>query len=868
MPRGQLFTINFLTPVIALHARYTTDLIEQHPNATPQATSPRLSRPLLPAPMLVAAPTRRRDQDAGGPRGCTHPLASPASLPPPLKLPAHLAVRMASSEGCRSAVRWALAAAVFAAVVAASVDFSVGATTLSTATAVGDHYGVLWATDGPLRSAVEAAAQAPAEGLTAASSPPVSHGGTEESTTLLSGLPRWALWALAVACLVLAATAAGLTLGLMSLDTVGLDIMAASTNPREAAAARAIQPVRQQGHRLLVTLLLTMTIVTELLPLVLETLYPGGVFALAVSVMALLLFGEIFPQAVCSRHALSVGAALIGVVRALMWVATPLALPLAAALDWLLGSDHAQTYDRHGLGALIDVHARPGVGEGPTGVLSGDEARALKGALELCTKTAGDIMTPASDVFALSMDDVLDRETMKECLRRGHSRVPVYGPGGLGDVVGLLLLKQLILLDPDDAVPVRVLVEDAAVVAGGQAPRHGRRLRVTPPLLVVRSTPLRELLHAFRDERVHLACVYEALEGVARADRVFVGVVCLEDVIEELLDDEIVDETDATMDNVSKQPATMARAASVAAAAAKAGEGARGTGGGDGAADTSVPGGRATPRPRLVLREIDVARLRSPLAEQVAGAIAAGRPDVRMRRVATAPRVGVLSGERGVHGVPSSGGGSVADEDEEEEAEQVWHLGTKPLRRAALNRRTRASGGGGSGGGGVTSRAPPGAVPGSSADSNVVAPTNGAAAAAAAVAPSGTHQHPYRRQLDSDLDEDAVGEERGWDELCHPTRQTRSSINVFRSWDSDAASSGAGGGGGRGGGGGGSGQIGVVGRSGRDVAAAGGGAGDDDPVGGVAGSPDSAESAPGRVDYAENSRDDDEVPTPVAGGGG
>ena len=113
------------------------------------------------------------------------------------------------------------------------------------------------------------------------------------------------------------------------------------------------------------------------------------------SVVALLPFGEILPQAVCSRHALSVGAALIGVVKALMFVTAPLAIPLAAGLDWLLGSDHTQTYDRHGLGALIDMHARPEV-TGPTGALSGEEARALKAALELCIKT-GDIMTPAQD---------------------------------------------------------------------------------------------------------------------------------------------------------------------------------------------------------------------------------------------------------------------------------------------------------------------------------------------------------------------------------------------------------------------------------------------------------------------------------------
>jgi len=65
-----------------------------------------------------------------------------------------------------------------------------------------------------------------------------------------------------------------------------------------------------------------------------------------VSVVALLPFGEILPQAVCSRHALSVGAALSGVVKALMFVMAPLAISMAAGLEWLLGSDHTRTYSR------------------------------------------------------------------------------------------------------------------------------------------------------------------------------------------------------------------------------------------------------------------------------------------------------------------------------------------------------------------------------------------------------------------------------------------------------------------------------------------------------------------------------------------
>lgn len=94
----------------------------------------------------------------------------------------------------------------------------------------------------------------------------------------LHGVPSFLLVILALLCLLLAACASGMTLGYMSLDTIGLEIVSNGTNASEAAAAAVILPVRKQGNLLLCTLLLTNTLATELLPLVLEALYPGTVF--------------------------------------------------------------------------------------------------------------------------------------------------------------------------------------------------------------------------------------------------------------------------------------------------------------------------------------------------------------------------------------------------------------------------------------------------------------------------------------------------------------------------------------------------------------------------------------------------------------
>ena len=87
-------------------------------------------------------------------------------------------------------------------------------------------------------------------------------------------------------------------------------------------------------------------------------------------------------------------------------------------------------------------------------------------------------MTPISDVFMLSIDSQLDYALLKKICLTGHSRVPVYEeidiPASvtIGDesfegredkqhrtqkvrkIVGILLVKQCVLLDPKGIYPL------------------------------------------------------------------------------------------------------------------------------------------------------------------------------------------------------------------------------------------------------------------------------------------------------------------------------------------------------------------------------------------------------------------------------
>ncbi|KAJ2699393.1 hypothetical protein FB645_005333 [Coemansia sp. IMI 203386] len=383
---------------------------------------------------------------------------------------------------------------------------------------------------------------------------------------------------------------AGLTLGLMSLDETNLHILATSGTPVQQKYARRIQPIRKNGHWLLVTLLLGNTVINETLPIVMDSILGGGVMAILVSTASIVVFGEILPQSLCARYGLAIGAFFAYPVRLLQYALSPLGYPIALLLDYVLGPDHGVIYKKAELKELVSLSDTA-----HGGTLSADEVTIIRGALELGEKLVVEVMTELKNVYMVDIDARLDRQLLTEMLRQGHSRVPVY-ENNRANVVGVLLVKSLILLDPDDEVPVRdVRIADIPLVTpdislydilnafqeGGShmAVVVGPRNSMQAPLALMsagipapglnESTPLLEdgaspgpSQAATRVVTPSPVPLVRKLSGYIRGThKVFgeiseetvrefepIGIITLEDVIEELIQEEIIDETDVFVD--------------------------------------------------------------------------------------------------------------------------------------------------------------------------------------------------------------------------------------------------------------------------------------------------------------------------------
>lgn len=304
-----------------------------------------------------------------------------------------------------------------------------------------------------------------------------------------------------------AAVCSGLNVAFMSLNVADLRRKAKLGN----AYAQHLLPLRKNAHLTLAAILLTNVAAASATPLVLDSKL-NGIVAGIVSTLLLVTFAEILPQAMFVRRALEFCGKLFWLLRAMIVITYPLAKPLQLMLDKLFGHQKSELHTRHELGLLVSEHLTNNTSE-----LDEDEVEIIRGALQLSEKQVQIITTPIRNVYWVTPNDIIDSHKINEIKSHGWSRVPVFNKQ-LTTCYGVILIKSLVDVDFNDH---GVLVSEL--------PLH-------PTGVVGSKTALDTLFRRFITGGSHLIPVEK--------DDHIVGIVTIEDLLEEIVGHEIEDETD------------------------------------------------------------------------------------------------------------------------------------------------------------------------------------------------------------------------------------------------------------------------------------------------------------------------------------
>ncbi len=231
--------------------------------------------------------------------------------------------------------------------------------------------------------------------------------------------------------------------------------------------------------------------------------------------LSILLFSEILPKVAGVTYGAAVArltsrplAAVIQVLRPLVWLSQQMARVFRPSRPQRVAPEE----EVHQLAAL----------SAEEGSILPVEAELVQNVLQLNEVQAKDILTPRTVVFTLDASKTV-REVADEVSRRPYSRIPVHDPEDPEDWIGLVL--------KEDVLGGMARDEFETELASLAKP-----LRFVPEVV-----PGHRLLGEFLKRRAHLLGVVDEYGGIE-------GVVTLEDVIESLIGEEILDETDVDAD--------------------------------------------------------------------------------------------------------------------------------------------------------------------------------------------------------------------------------------------------------------------------------------------------------------------------------
>lgn len=277
---------------------------------------------------------------------------------------------------------------------------------------------------------------------------------------------------------------------------------------QQLRGSRAALAYLERPHRLIIAASATVALILVLSGELLASDHAQSLkdmaIAMAIFAAAVIVLGQLLPRAVARRFAPQVASFLSPLLEAAAVIAAPVVTAGRLASRPFERRPAAQRHtERDTIQDLLREGELEGVGER-------QEMEIITGVMEFGDKVVGDVAIPREEIFAIPRE-ASAREIAEEVATSSFSRVPVY-EGSLDRIVGM------------------IHAFDVLKVRGERTPE------LRPVATALPTTPCSDLLFRMLRTRTHLAIVQDA-------ERRTVGLVTLEDLLEELVGD-IRDEHD------------------------------------------------------------------------------------------------------------------------------------------------------------------------------------------------------------------------------------------------------------------------------------------------------------------------------------
>ncbi|MBQ5841439.1 MAG: HlyC/CorC family transporter [Clostridia bacterium] len=317
---------------------------------------------------------------------------------------------------------------------------------------------------------------------------------------------------------VLLAASAFFTVAQTAFSVCNISRLKSMAEEGNRGAVRALR-LSENLERLLAAILVCDTIsnilFTVLAVKLFSSFHRGALIATAVTVVAVLFFGETAPRGIARLHAESCAVAVTPLLRVVLTVLYPLTRLFslwAGLLQAVFKPRGIQPVTEEDLLTIVEEAEQEGS-------LDEQESDLFRRVIAFNDREAEDILIPRVDVVGLPTDATAE-EMAAVFAETGFSRLPVYEET-MDHILGVVHHKNFTTHAAENPTP-------AAIMA--------------PAVFIPPTMKIRLLLKKLQEEQSHIAIVSDEYGGT-------LGIVTMEDILEELVGD-IWDEHDDVIENI------------------------------------------------------------------------------------------------------------------------------------------------------------------------------------------------------------------------------------------------------------------------------------------------------------------------------